>query len=129
MLALFNNIRDSSLSSSSDNDNEDWIGNWYWKWRRKWWRFWPNGRRGKLWLGGMSFETLTIIEESYNNDEGSSLPTCENQTLLPPSLQVREKLKETSSVLNFEGFKKEDGRINQAVIFCGQCGRNLSLKS
>ena len=54
------------------------------------------------------FETLTI-EESYNNDEGSSLPTCENQTLLPPSLQVREKSKETSSVLNFEGFKNKDG--------------------
>ena len=50
----------------------------------------------------------------------------QNQTLLPPSLQVREK--ETSSVLNFEGFKKEDGRINQAVNFSGQCERNPSLK-
>ena len=51
------------------------------------------------------FVTLAI-EESDNNAEGTSLPTCENQTLLPPSLQVRDKLKETSSVLDFEGFKK-----------------------
>ena len=45
-------------------------------------------------------------EESDNNDEGSSLPTCENQTLLPPSLQVREKFKKTSSVIELGSLKE-----------------------
>ena len=56
-------------------------------------------KKRKVMIRNEFLKLLTIEESDNNDDEESSLPTCENQTLLPPSLQVREKLTETSSVL------------------------------
>ena len=36
------------------------------------------------------FEPLTIVEESYNNDEGSSLPTCVKSNVKSKSPSTRK---------------------------------------
>ena len=56
-------------------------------------------------LGGV-YETV-IAEESdnNNNDEGSSFPTWQSETLYPPSTR---KVKNPSLIWNFGGFNKVD---------------------